>query len=52
MAMDNQSTLRQRINNRDVLDTISTPQRVFLGVAAFGGVALIAIAAYCMTVMN
>lgn len=47
-----QSTLRQRIDNRDVLDTVSTPQRVFLGVAAFGGVALIAILAYTMTVMS
>lgn len=50
LAMDNQTTLRQQINNRDVLDTISTPQRVFLGIAAFGGVALVAIAAYCITI--
>ncbi len=50
--MENQHTLRERIDNRDVLDTISVPQRVFLGIAASGGVALIAIAAYCMTLMS
>jgi hypothetical protein len=50
--MENQHTLRERIENRDVLDTVSTPQRVCLGVAAFGGVALIAILAYTMTFMS
>lgn len=50
--MDDQPTLRQQIDNRDVLDTISTPQRVCLGVVALGGVALIVIVAYTMTYMS
>lgn len=50
--MEDHPTLRQRIDNRDVLDTISTPQRVCLGVAAFGGIALMAILAYTMTMMS
>jgi hypothetical protein len=50
--MDDRQTLRQQIDNRDVLDTISVPQRVCLGIAAFGGVALLAILAYTMTFMS
>jgi hypothetical protein len=51
-AMNGQHTLREQIESREALDTVSTPQRVCLGIAALGGIALIAIVAYTMRFMS
>ncbi len=50
--MNGQHTLREQIESREALDTVSTPQRVCLGIAALGGIALIAIVAYTMKFMS
>jgi hypothetical protein len=45
-VMSNQRTIREQIECRD-FETIALPQRICLGVAAFGGFALIALVVYC-----
>ncbi|MEH2513212.1 hypothetical protein V1291_004566 [Nitrobacteraceae bacterium AZCC 1564] len=50
-VMSNQRTIREQIECRD-FETIALPQRICLGVAAFGGFALIALIIYCTAIMT
>lgn len=49
--MSNQRTIREQIECRD-FETIAFPQRICLGVAAFGGFALIVTVIYYAAIMK
>jgi hypothetical protein len=50
-AMENRRTFREQIECRD-FEAIALPQRVCLGVAAFGAFALIVLLIYCAAFMK
>jgi hypothetical protein len=49
--MSNQRTIREQIECRD-FETIALPQRICLGVAAFGGFALLITIIYYAAIMK